>query len=104
MEAGRNNLWPLLTAIVILFIVGGLFYLGRFFYRKRKGEGEANEGLNNKVSQRLNSLDAFRGYLQVNKKILFNLFLLLHRLTILLMIFVNWGAGLFYQFPKHNRC
>lgn len=71
---------PLIVAIGILFVIAGVFYLGRFLYNKRKGDAEDNDGLNSKISTRLSSLDAFRG------------------LTMLLMIFVNWGAGLFDLF------
>lgn len=79
IEEGRNDWVPLIVAIGILFVIAGVFYLGRFLYNKRKGDAEDNDGLNSKISTRLSSLDAFRG------------------LTMLLMIFVNWGAGEYHS-------
>lgn len=57
---GRNNWWTLLIAIAALLVIAAIFYVGRFFYNRRK-ENEGSETFKNKVSQRLNSLDAFRG-------------------------------------------
>ena len=60
-QDGRNNLWTLLVAILVILIVALVFYLGRFIYRRRKDAFDGDEELNSKISQRLNSLDAFRG-------------------------------------------
>ena len=62
VQEGRNNWLVLIIAIAILFVVAGLFYLGRFIYNRRKAGADGNDELNTKISSRLNSLDAFRGY------------------------------------------
>lgn len=82
LDSGRTNIWPLIIAIILLILLAALFFGGKYFYRRWKDETSTNDELDNKISQRLNSLDAFRG------------------LTILLMIFVNWGAGE-YRFLDH---
>ena len=100
IEEGRNDFWPLFGAILITLLCFALFYLGRFlynrFWRKSTDNTENNDEVSKKVSQRLKSLDAFRGYdyiiLFYRLNFIFN-YLTIDRITILFMIFVNWGAG-----------
>ncbi|XP_054166903.1 heparan-alpha-glucosaminide N-acetyltransferase-like [Oppia nitens] len=90
-ESGRNNIWPIVGAVLIYVIAAVLFYGGRrLFYRWRERQAAAlavsspnespivemrTEQKDDKRRKRLKSLDCFRG------------------ITILMMIFVNLGAG-----------
>lgn len=66
IKEGRNNIWPLLGAMITILMLANVFYGGKHLYtlRKRHPEtivSEENQALRKKLSQRLNCLDAFRG-------------------------------------------
>lgn len=61
LEEGRSNVLTLVLGLLVAALLAATFYAGRFFYRRyRKGE-HVDEMESEKVSQRLKSLDAFRG-------------------------------------------
>lgn len=87
INEGRNNIWPLIGAIIIYLIIALVFYGGRRTIRKLREKRELNISdpsdpsdptTVNKIEnskKRLKSLDCFRG------------------ITILMMIFANYGCG-----------
>ncbi|XP_074601482.1 heparan-alpha-glucosaminide N-acetyltransferase [Brevipalpus obovatus] len=72
----RNNFYPILAVLAFYIFISALWFLKRRFFRKHS----VNSSLR---SNRLKSLDAFRG------------------MTIILMIFVNYGGG-GYEFFEHK--
>lgn len=80
IQEGANEFYFLYIALAVIPLVFGLFYFLRFLYRQFKGViDDGNDALKEKLSTRQNCLDAFRG------------------ITILLMIFANWGSGEYGQ-------
>ena len=81
INEGRNNIWPLIVAIIIYLIIALVFYGGRRTIRKLREKRELNisdpitVNINENSKKRLKSLDCFRG------------------ITILMMIFAHYGCG-----------
>lgn len=88
INEGRNNIWPLIGAIIIYLIIALVFYGGRRTIRKLREKREINisdpitVNKNENSKKRLKSLDCFRG------------------ITILMMIFAHYGFG-GYEVLKH---
>ena len=66
-KTGRNDIWPLVIVLATDLSLILLFYSARYYYKREKANLEVevindeDEALRSKLSQRLNSLDAFRG-------------------------------------------
>ncbi|CAG2120764.1 unnamed protein product, partial [Medioppia subpectinata] len=89
LDDGRNNAWPLVVAAAVYVLLAVLFYGGRRLYWRYRARHvtqiaseEPDDKNEDKRRKRLKSLDCFRG------------------ITILMMIFVNVGAG-GYEFLDH---
>lgn len=51
----------LVIALLVTALLAAIFYAGRYFYRLYKKSDHVAEMESEKISQRLKSLDAFRG-------------------------------------------
>uniref|UniRef100_A0A914E4U6 Heparan-alpha-glucosaminide N-acetyltransferase n=1 Tax=Acrobeloides nanus TaxID=290746 RepID=A0A914E4U6_9BILA len=93
LESGRNNIWPIIGAIAFYILAAILWIVGLNAYRRYKSdrtvsnasdapltseEKPGTTSANLKKKKRLKSLDCFRG------------------IDMLMMIFVNFGAGGYY--------
>ncbi|CAG2167455.1 unnamed protein product, partial [Oppiella nova] len=94
-DEGRNNIWPLVVAVGVYVTFAAVFYVSRRLFRRYRERNamtittdptplstDESKAADDKKRKRLKSLDCFRG------------------ITILMMIFVNMGAG-GYEYLDH---